>query len=134
MLNKGRLREVHMEAGKLLKFAVEYVSNYLEVLFATVKNPTLAFRPIESVAKNHRILATACSPVLEKRFNPKLLSFLTISFFIGSVFNSNTPTKHPAALFAPRVILVIGYWLFFAFLAYLLCRIFWRLRARSFVY
>src|ERR1043165_3595832 len=107
-----------MEVEKLFKISIEYLSDYLRVLLATIRSPNIEFQPIESPVENSIITQEPNSKIVKERLNPKLLSFLLISIFIGSVLNNNIPRRSAAPEFVITMIIVIMYWLLFGFLAH----------------
>jgi YD repeat-containing protein len=114
-----------MKVEEFLKVAGESGSENLAAFVTTLRNAKLAFEPIESESEKHRILAADFdSTVIQKRVNPKLLSFLIVCIFIGSVFTAIIPGRSKAPDIVTTVIMVIGYWLLFGVAAYLICKIF----------
>src|ERR1043165_4262464 len=100
-----------MEVEKLFKISIEYLSDYLRVFFTTIRSPRLEFQPDELIIENNPLVPYPNSKVIKARLNPKLLSFLLLSIFIGSVLNTNIPRRNPAPEFVITLVMVIACWL-----------------------
>lgn len=111
-----------MEIEKLLKFVIDYLSEYFGVLFSTLRSPRLAFPPQVLTDGTAYPQANVQLPIT--RLNPKLLSFILISVFIGSVFNTSIPGRSKPPDFVVTTVMVIGYWLLFSALAHIICKAF----------
>lgn len=113
-----------MEVEKLIKFSIEYLSDYLRVFLTTIRSPKLEFQPDELVIENNSLTPSPDSKVIKTRLNPKLLSFVLISIFVGSVLNTNIPRRNPAPEFVITLVMVIACWLLFSSLVHIICKAF----------
>jgi hypothetical protein len=114
-----------MEVEKLFKISIEYLSDYLGALLSTIRSPKPEFPPVESPVENNQILTSGPGyKVVKLRLNPKLLSFLLISIFVGSALNANIRGRSPAPDFAVTLIIIIVCWLLFSSLVHVFCKAF----------
>lgn len=114
-----------MEVEKLLKLSLEYISDYWAAFHTTLTNPKLEFQPTALLAENNPvIISTYNSKPVRERLNPKLLTFLLISIFIGSVFNINIQGRGPAPEFVITTVIVTAHWLLFGCLIHVVCKAF----------
>jgi hypothetical protein len=113
-----------MEFEKLLKVGIKHFADYLEVLLYTLISPNLAFEPLESQKVGHILGLVPGTRRSRSKFNPKLLSYLVISIFIGSVLNGLVSGRRPAPEFVKVLLVVLGYWLIIGAATYVICRIF----------
>jgi hypothetical protein len=113
-----------MEVEKLLKISIEYLSDYLRVFLTTIRSPKLEFQPDELIIANNPLTPYPDSKVIKARLSPKLLSFLLISIFIGSILNTNIPRRNPAPEFVITLVMVIACWLLFSSLVHVICKVF----------
>jgi len=111
-----------MELEKLLKISIEYLSEYFGVLFSTIKSPRIQFPP--KLSTDDRVVILSSDSVTNTRLNTKLLSFVLISIFIGSVLNTNIPGRNQGPDFVSMTIMILGYWFLFSFLVHVFCRSF----------
>src|ERR1051325_11357517 len=113
-----------MEVEKLIKFAIEHLSDYLRTFLAIVRNPKLEFHPEEVVIEDNLLNPRSDLKVVKARLNPKLFSFLLLSICIGSVLNTYILGRRAAPEFVITVVIVLACWLLFSFLVYAICKVF----------
>ncbi|HEX7316610.1 MAG TPA: hypothetical protein VF297_22100 [Pyrinomonadaceae bacterium] len=113
-----------MDVEKLLKLSIDHLSDYFGVLFSTLRSPKVEFPPEMPPTEFTIVSPGSGTQVRGARFNPKLLGFLLVSIFVGSVFNTNVAGRGAAPEFAIMAVMVVGYWLLFSSLAHLICRAF----------
>ncbi|HEX8560105.1 MAG TPA: septum formation initiator family protein [Pyrinomonadaceae bacterium] len=100
-----------MEVEKLLKLGVEYLSEYLRVLIATLRSPKLEFEPLRLRVKSRLIAEGREAGDDGSRLNPKLMGFLLVSIFIASILNANVPGRAPAPELMITTVIVVAYWM-----------------------
>ncbi len=114
-----------MEVERLFKIGVEYIADYLDHFFSTIRRPKLEFPPPQiQIAADPIVASSNNNESLKARLNSKLLSFLLISIFIGSTLNTNIPRSQRAPAFEAILIIIIVCWLLFSSLAHVICKVF----------
>ena len=117
-----------MDIEKLLKLAVEYLSDYLATFVATLQRPGLRFRPvIEATAatgiEKSQIASLAGVTARGAQLNPRLFSFVLLSIFIGSTLNALIPGRRASPDFSTTVVVVLATWFFYSALIHGLTRL-----------
>jgi hypothetical protein len=113
-----------MELDKILKLGVEFVSDYAEDFLQVIRKPGLQLRPTPSITEDAAIITTTDSDRVRVRLNPRLVRFLVISIFLGSVVNEKIPGRPPAQQLLVTVVILIIYWALFSAVSHLICRTF----------
>ena len=113
-----------MEVDKLLKLGSEYLSEYLRVLIATLRRPELEFRPVRLRVKSRVITQGPDSGAERLRLNSKLVGFLFLSIFIGSVLNANVLGRAPAPALMMTTVIVVACWMLLGSFIYVVRRLF----------
>jgi hypothetical protein len=113
-----------MEMEKLLKIGIDSISDYVGTFLLTIKKATCELEPIES--REEHVILTPDSDLkgVQVRVNPRLIRFLLISIFIGSVLNTNVPGRSTAPVFVTTLIIVTGCWLCFGSIVHGICKVF----------
>lgn len=115
-----------MDFEKLLKFSTEYLSDYFWVFAETLRSPILRFRPLLTPRDGQSATALASRPGVTAagpRLNPKLLSFVFISIFVGLTINALIPERKVGKDFVTTAVIVLAYWLFFSCVTHWVCRL-----------
>ena len=113
-----------MDFEKLLKFGTDYLSDYFWVFITTVRSPTLRFQPLLTSPDGQSAIAFPSRPrvtVAGPRLNPKLLSFVLISIFVGSTINALIPGRKVGPDFGTTGVIVVASWFFYSCLTHWVC-------------
>jgi hypothetical protein len=108
-----------MELDKILKLGVEYVSDYVEDFLQVIRKPGLQLRPTPIITEDAAIITTTNSNIVRLRVNPRLVRFLIISIFLGSVVNERIPGRSPAQQFLVTIVILMVYWALFSAVSHL---------------
>lgn len=103
-----------MDIEKAVSFFPQYLSEYLSILFLTLKNPKIRFAPSE-LPKHEKSILHVIGEYPEKtgiKLNPKLIGYLILSVFIGSVLQGITPNHPPIEETLTLIIILMAIWLF----------------------
>lgn len=116
-----------MDFEKLLKLAVDYLSDYLATFVATLQRPGLRFRPMVEAAatgvEKTQIASLAGVPARGTRLDPRLFSFVLLSIFIGSTINALIPGRRASPDFPTTAVVVLATWFFYSVLIHGLTRL-----------
>jgi len=115
-----------MDIEKMVAFFPHYLSEYLSILFLTLQKPTLRFTPSE-LPKREKDIIYVVGEHPDKtgiKLNPKLISFVILSIFIGSILQGVTPNHPPLKETPTLVITVIAIWLLISTAFFIMFRFF----------
>ena len=115
-----------MDIEKILTLLPQYFSDYFSAFVQTLQKPSLYFQPTLSNQPQSEIIS---SPSSQKHnnpasLNPKLISFIFISIFLGAVIQSVTPNRAPLLELPTLVIIVFVLWLLISSIIYFIFRMF----------
>jgi hypothetical protein len=113
-----------MELDKILKAGIEYLSDYVEDFLQVIRKPGLHLRPTPIITEGKEIVTVTDSETVQLRLNPRLVRFLFISIFIGSLVNERIPGRPPAQQLLVISVILIVYWVLFSTVAHIICRAF----------
>jgi len=115
-----------MNFEKILEWGVEYLSDYISVVVATIRKPTTRFKPMSTFPMNKseivlpsRLDVAYTGPHL----NPKLISFVIISIFLGSTINALIPSRKIPPDFIVSAIVVIAIWFIVSCITHGVCKL-----------
>lgn len=114
-----------MELDKILRLSVEYVSDYVEDFLHVIRRPGFQLQPTPVIAESASI--STPNPSLDsvrRRIDPRLVRFLIISIFLGSVVNGRIPGRSPSQEFLVTIVILIVYWGLFSALSHIVCWMF----------
>jgi len=114
-----------MDIEKLLKFAMDYFSDYFLVLFSTLRSPSLRFQPLIEIKESPNLVIpkNLSSPYVGPKINPKLFGFMLISIFIGTILNSVVFGQVSSDIFIRNTIVIITVWFLYSLVIFWLCKI-----------
>jgi hypothetical protein len=113
-----------MDVEKLLQLGTEYLSDYLRVLLATIHSPKLEFQPVRVRVENSVVTQGAGAENVKLRMDSKLVVFLLMSIFIGSILNANVPGRNPGPELVVTTVIVVAYWILLGSLVHVICKLF----------
>ncbi len=115
-----------MDFDKLINFSTSYLSEYLWAFIETLRKPSIRFHP-QPIAQHLQqpvlVGATTVTQTQALNLNPKLLSFVFISFFIGFTINSLIPNKSTSPDLATTGIVVFAFWLLHSTVTHWFCKV-----------
>jgi len=114
-----------MDIEKILAFFTQYYSEYILTFFQTLQKPTLRFLPdAPNEPEKDTVLTLDGKPKKNnKKLNPKLISFIILSIFIGSIIQSITPNHPPIRELPTLIIITTTMWLFISSTIFFLFRL-----------
>lgn len=110
-----------MDFTKLLNLAVDYMSEYFDVFIATLTQPKVQFQPLLKDSSDNApliFLSQENNSGSSMRLNPRLISFILISIFIGSTLNSLVPNRKAPPDLITIIVVLTSTWFFYSILTY----------------
>jgi len=112
-----------MEVEKLIKFGVDYLSDFLEAFFKTLRGPTIEFPPTAPPTRNGSVIASGQAGAgAGMRLNPKLFGFVFTSIGAGRALVISVSGGSGEPDFLTSVVMVFTCWLLFSSLVHFLCK------------
>ena len=114
-----------MDIEKLLKFGIDYLSDYLWVFVETLRSPIARFGPVftDTGDKSTIIFRLGNGSTLGPQLNPKLISFVIINIFIGLAIRKQIPGGKDDQDFIIAVIVIFAIWFFYSSIIHRLCKL-----------
>lgn len=116
-----------MDIEKIISFVIQYLSDYWWFFSEILRRPNLKFQLLEPSEEMN--LVPSSSSQLNTRFrrfrlDPKLLSFVCVSIFIGSTIMAIVPGRSTNSLnFTTILLATVAAWWFYSFVLYVLCKL-----------
>jgi hypothetical protein len=112
-----------MDLEKSIKLTQDYASDYLVSFLATLQKPRLRFAPLVTQPDGRIITLPSGKQLAGARLDPRLLSFVVVSIFLGYQFFSVSVVRVSGEKLITVAVIVIFYWLLFGCLVHVLCKL-----------
>ncbi len=104
-----------MDLEKLLTFVTQNLAEYYMVFVATLVKPAIRFRPVSiDMPSSEQLIEFRKTVETGSKLNPKLLSFVVISIFLGVTVNALIPNRKNGLDLASTTIIVLGCWFLYS--------------------
>ena len=117
-----------MEPDKLLAFATDNLSQYFQVVVATLVRPVSRFEPIPEPTSER---PPDSKGRFGSRLDPRLFAFMVLSVIIGVTLNSLVPAREPPPTLLTAVLATVVVWFAYGTIVHALCKL---LRGRGTYY
>jgi hypothetical protein len=115
-----------MDLDKIVRSASEYVGEYLHVFFATLRQPTVMFKPVQLPSTGISLDTTRPETETARTANPRLISFALVSIFIGKTLYmigaSNVDGSNAAPSWIIHFVFTFTFWISIGAIAHLSSR------------
>lgn len=115
-----------MDLQQLLELITKNFAEYYMVFIATLVKPTIRFHPVadnpSSDSDTRHIAITPQEKTISAQLNPKLLSFVVISIFIGITVNGLIPNRIPGLGIVLSTIVIMGFWFIYSTFLHWICK------------
>jgi hypothetical protein len=112
-----------MDIEKLLKWAIEYLSDYFSVFISTLCKPSARFRPIAQPSEEPHIVLSQENTYTGPALNPRLFGFTIISITIGATLNSVIPSRPDPPDMITTVVITLAIWFAYSLSVFVLCKL-----------